>query len=79
MRIRQCIRSESTFRLLQMVLNVLAVLVLSKHIEPVYGSKSYLKFLAIVLSCSGFCAFVSVRMPSHTLVFALSCSVYLCD
>ena len=47
--------------LLQLVPSVLAVLVLSKVIEPVYGSRAYLKFLAIVLCCSGLTAFVSVR------------------
>ena len=43
--------------LLQLVPSVLAVLVLSKVIEPVYGSRAYLKFLAIVLCCSGLTAF----------------------
>lgn len=70
-------------RLVTMTFNVMAVLILSKHIEPVYGSKPYLKFLAIVLSCSGLCAFISVylayaldRNESSKLLFTEICGFH---
>lgn len=59
----QLVRSCLTKLVLpQLVASVLALLLISRVIEPVYGSKAYLKFLGIVLSFSGLSAFVSVRL-----------------
>mmetsp|Transcript_17123 Transcript_17123/g.51251 ORF Transcript_17123/g.51251 Transcript_17123/m.51251 type:complete len:342 (+) Transcript_17123:220-1245(+) len=66
-----------------LVASVLALLLMSRVIEPVYGSKAYLKFLGIVLSFSGLSAFVSVyiayaldRNESSNLLFQEICGFH---
>ena len=43
---------------MQCLVDVLVVLFLGKIIEPIWGSKEFLKFIAVVNASIGFCTFV---------------------
>ncbi len=43
---------------LQLLLNMVGVLLLAKVIEPIWGSRDFVKFVAIVNVCTGFSTFV---------------------
>eukprot|EP00898_Chlorokybus_atmophyticus_P003385 jgi/Chlat1/4047/Chrsp26S04099 len=45
-------------KIISVILDVLAVLVFGKVLEPIWGSKTFLKFIAYVNFSTGFCTFV---------------------
>lgn len=52
---------------LQVVVDVAGILVLAKAIEPLWGSKEFLKFLAAINTVTGVCTLILVY-----LVFTLT-------
>lgn len=52
------LHKSELFAVAQLLLSLVGVLVLAKVVEPVWGSKGFLLFVAIVNFWTGFCTFV---------------------
>lgn len=59
---------RSDFSLLQAIVNVLAVLFIGKTLEPIWGSKEFLKFIVLVNLFTGASTFA-------TMIFLYFCTM----